>query len=93
MKKKIYRNCLEALVDAAASSQVDSNGILISCKELMQGMSWDLFLAANHFLKDSNRSVHYIRLGFENAEYADILKRKIQKNKAKLFRDSLSETF
>ena len=87
-KKSIYSNCLEAL-DAAASAQVDSIGILVSGEELKQGMSWDMFLASNHFLKDSNCSVRYIRLGFGNAEHASILKRKIIKNKAKL-RDSLA---
>ena len=67
-----------------------SIGILINGEEQKQGMSWDLFLASNHFLKDSNCSVRYIRLGFENAEHANILKRKIQKNKAKLYRESLA---
>lgn len=85
-KKRVYDKCLEALKAAAFSSL--SIGIFISAEELKQGMSWDVFKASIHLLKDANTGTRHIRLAFEDNEAAIVLKRKIERSKRSI-RNSL----
>ena len=86
-KKGVYDRCLEAF-KAAECSLTQSIGIFISQNGLKPGMTWNLFKAATHLLKDANTGTRYIRLAFEDSLDADILKRKIRKNQ-KSIRNSL----
>lgn len=86
-RKTVYDKTLEALKQGERTRGT-SIGIFLSAKDLKQGMSWDIFKACIHFLKDVTVKTRHIRLAFEDAVAAGVLKRKILRSKKEI-RESL----
>ena len=83
-KLNVFDQTLEALKEADLTRSL-SVGIFLNGKRLKMGMSWLIFRACIEFLKDNTpKSIRHIRLAFDNAEIAGVLKRRMMKNKKEL---------
>ena len=87
VKKLAHDKTLEALKVADQSGGV-SIGILVATAEAKPGLSYEIFKACVHFIKDTTVSTRHIRVSFEDSEVAGVLQRRILKDK-KLLRESL----
>ena len=80
---------LEAL-RKAESARGSSAAIFLDENRLKSGMAWKVLIACLHFLKDDGvKNIKNIRIAFETSAKAEVLERRMKKNKAILLRESI----
>ena len=91
-KEKVHASVLDSLEKADSMLSL-SAAFFLEDKDMKQGMGWTILKACRDFFKDSHEKyLKHIRLSFQTNGYADVLKRRIVKNKKVLSTDSFCVT-